>query len=132
MRPQRTLLKVPSGYASGILNAPDPSYDPTTTIRPSQSYDVDNLAEGKIENKLVFQAQLGLKMIPMRRFSSGLRGSTRSKKAPNCSLISSTSMVTDYSACKLQIAVIASGAYQSHFHRHRGISTVFMTGWGGP
>ena len=52
--------KVQSDCAAGILNAPDPSFDPTTDEDLAQKYGPTDHSAGKKENKRYLQKKLGL------------------------------------------------------------------------
>ncbi|MEJ2040955.1 MAG: glycogen/starch synthase, partial [Desulfosarcinaceae bacterium] len=52
--------KVEAGVAAGILNAPDPAFDPAADEHLPMPYTPDNHVEAKRHNKLVLQQMLGL------------------------------------------------------------------------
>jgi ADP-glucose type glycogen/starch synthase len=52
--------KQAAGFASGITNAPDPSYDPSTDQALACQFTADNYAEGKLCNRRSFQEQMDL------------------------------------------------------------------------
>lgn len=52
--------KQAAGFASGITNAPDPSYEPSTDEALVCRYTVDNCIEGKLANRRSFQKHMGL------------------------------------------------------------------------
>ena len=49
-----------AGCAVGILNAPDPSFDPASDKALVCRYGAKNHVEGKLKNKRLFQKKLGL------------------------------------------------------------------------
>ena len=52
--------KVEAGCAAGILNAPDPAFNPETDTSIVKNYDPNDHAAGKKENKRYLQKKLGL------------------------------------------------------------------------
>ncbi|MGC4016199.1 MAG: glycogen/starch synthase [Luteolibacter sp.] len=116
--PQRTPLQVPLRTRQRHPQCAGYGLRSSHRSRPSPSpYDVDSLAEGKRANKLAFQAQLGLKLdpdAPLFFWPSRLDPVQK-----GCQLLTDIlyRLVADHSACGLQIAVVASGAYQNHFQR---------------
>lgn len=109
--------KFHSGNASGILNAPDAVFDPTTDPALPHAYGLQDVIEGKRANKLAFQAQLGLKLDPEAPLF--FWPSRLDPVQKGCQLLTEIlyQLVADHAHSGLQIAVVASGAYQHHFHR---------------
>jgi starch synthase len=109
--------KFDSGHATGILNAPDPSFDPLHDPHVAQAYGPGDLLEGKRANKLAFQARTGLKQdaeAPLFFWPSRLDPVQK-----GCQLLTDIlyRVVADYADRGLQIAVVANGSFQPHFHR---------------
>lgn len=106
-----------AGQASGILNAPDSSLHPATDSYLVRNFDADDHATGKRANKIALQERLGLKVdpdAPLLFWPSRLDPVQK-----GCQLLTEIlyRLVADYAFCGLQVAVVASGAYQPHFHR---------------
>ena len=103
--------------ASGILNAPDPSYDTETDPFIPFHYDADSHATGKAKNKRVFQQELGLDVdpkVPMFFWPSRL---DPVQKGPQLFTDILYRMVADYWDRGLQVAVVANGPHQQYFHQ---------------
>lgn len=58
------LRKWESGATAGILNAPDPSFDPSSDPHLAAVYGPDNALESKAVNKMALQEKLGLTKNP--------------------------------------------------------------------
>src|SRR5690606_33991091 len=56
--------KCQAGCATGILNAPDPSYNPLKDQYIEDHYSVETVMNGKRANKLRLQQELGLELNP--------------------------------------------------------------------
>jgi len=104
-----------AGCAVGILNAPDPSFDPAQDQDLYRQYDAKDHPEGKKENKRYLQKKLGL---------------TRDEKAPiffwpsrldnrqkGCQLLADIlyRVVSKYWNERLQVVFVANGDFQKHF-----------------
>ena len=105
-----------AGCASGILNAPDASFDPETDPYLTHHFDSSSHPEGKRENKVQFQKRVGLEVnpdAPLFYWPSRLDPVQK-----GCQLLTEIlyQLVADYADQRLQIAVVANGAYQEHFH----------------
>jgi len=104
-----------TGNAAGILNAPHPSYDPAFDPALEQRYDPESAVNGKAANKSAFQKRTGLAPdpgAPLFFWPSRLDPMQK-----GCQLLSDIlyQIVTDYAAIGLQVALVADGAFQSHF-----------------
>jgi ADP-glucose type glycogen/starch synthase len=103
-----------AGCATGILNAPDPSFDPATDPELDHHYGPADHVAGKRRNKLELQERLGLHgdpEVPLFFWPSRLDPVQK-----GCQLL--TEILFDLvSRHHLQIAVIASGSFQKHFHQ---------------
>ncbi len=108
--------KVHAGCASGILNAPDPSYDPQTDEMIAQHFGPDDHQAGKAANKRAFQKALGLEVnehAPLLFWPSRL---DPIQKGPQLFSDILYQTVADYTPQGLQVAVVADGPHQQHFH----------------
>lgn len=112
---QELAHKSDAGCAVGILNAPDPSYNPSTDGALTCKYSTTNHVSGKKANKRILQKTLGL---------------IRNTKAPiffwpsrldpvqkGCQLLAEIlyKVVSRYWDQNLQIVFVADGEFQSHF-----------------
>ena len=105
-----------AGCAGGILNAPDPSFDPTTDPLIPRNYGPDDHAEGKRDNKVALQQELGLTVnpdAPMIFWPSRLDPVQK-----GCQLVTEIlhRLICDYEDIGLQFVVVANGSFQQHFH----------------
>ena len=108
--------KVHAGCASGILNAPDPSYNPQTDELIAQHFGPDDHQAGKAANKRALQKALGLEEnenAPMLFWPSRL---DPIQKGPQLFSDILFKTVSDYRDQGLQVAIIADGPHQKHFH----------------
>jgi ADP-glucose type glycogen/starch synthase len=108
--------KCNAGCATGILNAPDVSFDPATDRHLDVHFTAEDHPEGKRANKAALQEEIGLDVnpeAPLFYWPSRLDPVQK-----GCQLLTDIlfQLVADYAADQLQVAVIASGAYQQHFH----------------
>ena len=104
--------------AYGILNAPDPAFNPATDKHLNKNYSVGNFATGKRENKLFLQDKLGLikdKKAPVFFWPSRLDPVQK-----GCQLLSEIfyQFISKYWDQNLQVIFVADGNYQMIF---RGI-----------
>jgi starch synthase len=108
--------KVYAGCARGILNAPDPSYDPRTDDMLAMNYGPENAAEGKAVNKRALQEALHLEVnenAPLLLWPSRL---DPVQKGPQLLSDILYHLIDDYRERPLQLAVVANGPHQRHFH----------------
>ena len=108
--------KMAAGCATGILNAPDPGFNPETDAAIARRYTPATHAEGKRENKRAFQEKLGLlrdERAPLLFWPSRLDPIQK-----GCQLMAHIlyDVVSSYWDDGLQIAFIANGSYQKPFH----------------
>ncbi len=109
-----------AGCTTGILNAPDPSFDPATDNRLECRYNAETHVAGKKENKKALQQILGL---------------ARNDKAPlffwpsrldvhqkGCHLLSDIlyDVISMYWHWNLQVVFVADGEYKQVFEHIRG------------
>ncbi len=101
--------------ATGILNAPDPSYNPSTDKALSRTYTPDTHVQGKRENKLFFQQHLGLRQDPLAPvFFWPSRLDTVQKGSQLLAEIL-FDVVSRYWEQNLQIVFVANGEFKRHF-----------------
>jgi starch synthase/alpha-amylase len=104
--------KYHAGCAAGILNAPDPTYDPVTDEALTRTFGVDDVMAGKTANKLSLQRELGLKLdadAPMFFWPSRL---DPVQKGPQLLTDILQKTVSDYWGKNLQVVVVANGPHQ--------------------
>lgn len=102
-----------SGCATGILNAPDAIFDPSTDPHLTAHFSSKDHVDGKRKNKLELQERLGLQGdpdVPVFYWPSRLDPVQK-----GCQLLTQIlhSLVTNN---HMQVVVIASGNFQGHFH----------------
>jgi starch synthase len=111
-----------AGCASGILNAPDPSYVPESDEFIARTFTPLDHVAGKAENKRVLQRELGLAEDPEAPVFFWPSRLDPVQKGPQLLTEILHRVVSDYWDRRLQIVIIASGPYQQHFndivHRH--------------
>jgi starch synthase len=107
--------KYESGCAAGIINAPDPTYDPKLDRTLKCQYDADTHGVGKRENKEALQGALGLiqnENAPLFFWPSRL--DTIQK---GCRLLAHIlyDVVSRYWDQQLQIVFVADGEFKQYF-----------------
>ena len=107
--------KYEAGCATGIINAPDPTYDPKLDRRLTCKYDADTHVVGKRENKKALQSALGLiqnENAPLFFWPSRL--DTIQK---GCQLLAHVlyDVVSRYWDQQLQIVFVADGEFKKYF-----------------
>lgn len=113
-----------AGCASGILNAPDPSYDPVTDPALVQTYGPGDFPSGKGANKQALQQQLGLSVNPAAPVFFWPSRLDPQQKGPQLLTAILHRTVSDYAERGLQVVVVANGPHQLWFHqivRHFGL-----------
>lgn len=105
-----------AGCATGILNAPNPSYDPATDPDLPCRYSAEDCLRGKLKAKQALQKQVGLAHAdgaPLFFWPSRLDPVQK-----GCQLLADILYaVTDkYRDEGLQIVLVANGSFQTHFH----------------
>ncbi len=108
--------KCNAGLAAGVLNSPDPKFNPKSDRALARRFSVEKVMEGKRENKVKLQQHLGLDVdanAAMFYWPSRLDPLQK-----GCQLLAEImfSLVSDYAQQKLQIVVVANGPFQTHFH----------------
>ena len=102
--------------AAGILNAPDASYNPSTDDALPLTYTHENFAEGKQAARRAFCERTGLtyhENNPILFWPSRL---DPIQKGPQLLANTLYRLVSDYWNENLQVAIVANGEYQRHFH----------------
>jgi starch synthase/alpha-amylase len=105
--------------AAGILNSPDPSFDPATDSSLVKKYSYTDHASGKKINKRALQKYLGLirdETAPVFFWPSRL--DTVQK---GCQLMAEAiyKIISDYWKQNLQIVFVANGEFKAHFENIR-------------
>ena len=113
---QEIINKYHAGCATGILNAPDPSFNPQTDHDLKKKFDPVTHTEAKQENKRFLQRNLGLledSLAPIFFWPSRLDPVQK-----GCQLLAEIfySMVSAYWEDNLQVVFVADGEYQRVFH----------------
>jgi starch synthase len=108
--------KMRAGCATGILNAPDPSFNPATDVLLEERYTPETHVAGKRANKRALQSRLGLEEredAPILYWPSRL-----DPKQKGCQLLAEIlyQVVSAYWQDGLQIVFVANGQYQDIFH----------------
>ncbi len=106
-----------AGCASGILNAPDTSYDPATDNSLARTYTDANVAAGKAANKRALQQQLGLSVNPAAPVFFWPSRLDPQQKGPQLFTDILHRTITDYHDRGLQVVVVADGLHQMWFHK---------------
>lgn len=108
--------KYHAGCATGILNAPEPDFNPAVDERIRYNYGPKNHRKKKRENKRYLQEILDLDQnpdVPLFFWPSRLDPVQK-----GCQLLADTlyDMVSTYWESGLQVVFVASGSYEKHFH----------------
>lgn len=111
---QELMNKHKAGCAMGILNAPDPSYNPSTDAVQPCRYSAHNHAVGKKTNKRIFQKNLGLIQdpeAPLFFWPSRLDPAQK-----GCGLLADIlyDVIARYGEHPLQIVFVADGEFKQH------------------
>lgn len=106
-----------AGCASGILNAPDASYDPATDRLIARTYTGGDSVMGKAANKEALQRQLGLSVNPAAPILFWPSRLDTCQKGPQLFTDILYQTISDYHACGLQIVVVADGPHQMWFRK---------------
>jgi starch synthase len=101
--------------AVGILNAPDPSYNPSTDEALPYKYCAKNHVSGKKANKRILQKKMGLVRDPQAPVF--LWPSRLDPVQKGCQLLSEIlyDVVSRYMEHNLEIVFVADGEFQGHF-----------------
>ncbi len=107
--------KYHAGCASGILNAPDASYHPSTDDALVRTFTADDFVDGKRENKKALQHELGLEMNPDAPLFFWPSRLDPVQKGPQLVTDILVKTVSDYWDRGLQIAIVANGPHEVYF-----------------
>lgn len=115
-----------AGCATGILNAPNPSYNPASDPALPVRYDAESCLRGKLKAKGALQKQVGLARAdgaPLFFWPSRLDPVQK-----GCQLLADIlyAVVDKYWRANLQMVFVANGSFQNHFHdivRRHGLQT---------
>jgi starch synthase/alpha-amylase len=112
---QELANKFQAECAAGILNAPDPSFDPATDTALKKNYGPKNYVSGKKENKRFLQKKLGL--IQDDRAPIFFWPSRLDPVQKGCQLLADIfyEVISRYWNQNLQIVFVANGDYQMVF-----------------
>ena len=105
------------GKASGIINAPDGSFDPLTDVYLPENYGPGNHRAGKAANKIALQRKVGLvedDQVPLFFWPSRLDPTQK-----GCQLLAHIIhdvVRYDHASSKLQFVISADGPFLEHFH----------------
>jgi ADP-glucose type glycogen/starch synthase len=106
-----------AGCASGILNAPDATYDPVTDPALARTYGADDFPSGKAENKRVLQQKMGLTVNPSAPIFFWPSRLDPQQKGPQLLTDILQRTLSDYIGSGLQVLVVADGPHQMWFHQ---------------
>ena len=106
-----------AGCASGILNAPDVTYDPATDAALVRTYGPGDFPAGKAENKRVLQQSMGLVVNPAAPIFFWPSRLDPIQKGPQLLTDILHRIVADYYESGLQVLVVADGSHQVWFHQ---------------
>jgi|GEM_PF-441803 len=106
-----------SGHASGILNAPDPSYHPSADRALARPFTAADPLAGKAANKLALQQELGLHVDPDAAVFFWPSRLDPVQKGPELLTGILHRTVSDHWSRPLQLVVVADGPHQQWFHQ---------------
>ncbi len=106
-----------AGCASGILNAPDATYDPATDPALVRTYGPGDFPTGKAENKRILQQSLGLAVNPTAPIFFWPSRLDPLQKGPQLLTDILHRTVSDYYESGLQVLVVADGPHQMWLHQ---------------
>lgn len=109
--------KYHAGCSAGILNAPDPSYDPATDDALAQTFTADEVMLGKAANKLALQRELHLHEDPNAPLFFWPSRLDPMQKGPQLLTDILHRLISDYWNEHLQIVIVANGPHQGWFHQ---------------
>ncbi len=107
--------KVTAGVAAGILNAPDPAFDPVDDVHLPVPYAADDHPSAKRANKVMLQKMLGLNEDPDAALF--FWPSRLDPVQKGCQLLSDIffRVLSKFWQCNLQVVFVANGDYQRIF-----------------
>lgn len=106
--------KAMAGCAVGILNAPDPSYDPEIDNALEFKYTAASSFEGKAANKKSFQRKVGLAENPNAPLF--FWPSRLDPVQKGCELLTNVLGIVMAKYPNMQLAVVANGPHAKYFH----------------
>jgi ADP-glucose type glycogen/starch synthase len=109
--------KYHASCSAGILNAPDPSYNPATDDALARNFTADDVIEAKAANKLELQRELHLKQNPNAPLFFWPSRLDPVQKGPQLLSDILHQVVSDYWKENLQIVVVANGPHQQWFDK---------------
>ena len=109
--------KLAADCASGILNAPDASYDPATDHALARTYSAADCATGKAANKQALQQHLGLTVNPAAPVFFWPSRLDPLQKGPQLFTDILHRTLLDYQNSGLQVVVVADGPHRIWFHK---------------
>lgn len=112
---QEIANKYHAGCAKGILNAPDPDYMPSIDDALVAKYGPSDHSDAKRRNKVEFQKLTGLEVDPEAPLFFWPSRLDPIQKGPQLLSDILYSIVHDYWPRKLQVAIVANGAWFEHF-----------------
>lgn len=107
--------KYHAGCASGILNAPDASYNPETDDSLVRNYSHTDFWDAKRANKIALQHELGLDQNPDAPLFFWPSRLDPVQKGPQLVTDILVKTVSEYWNCGLQLAVVANGPHEIFF-----------------
>ena len=109
--------KFKNGQAIGVLNAPDPSFNPLRDEHLVAAYGPDNHPQGKAKNKAILQRMLGLRPDPEAPIF--FWPSRLDPVQKGCKLLADIfyDILAAYARDNLQIVIVANGPFQAEFHK---------------
>ncbi len=120
-----------SGCSTGILNAPDVSYDPETDDALVANFGIDDFMAGKAMNKQALQRELKLLEDPNAPIFFWPSRLDPVQKGPELLTNILHTLITDYWDRRLQVVVVANGPHQHwiyqivhHFELHDRVAVV--------
>jgi ADP-glucose type glycogen/starch synthase len=108
--------KFNAGCTRGILNAPDPDYNPATDTALEAKYSAADHVSKKRINKIAFQKQTGLIEDPDAPLFFWPSRLDPIQKGPQLLATILYDIIHEYWPKNLQVAIVADGAYQRNFH----------------
>jgi starch synthase len=109
--------KFDAGCSSGILNAPDPSYDPSTDDALAANFTAEDFPQGKVANKLALQRELQLIEDPDAPIFFWPSRLDPVQKGPQLFSDILYQVVSDYWNRHLQVVIVANGPYETFFQQ---------------
>lgn len=102
------------GFASGITNAPDPSYDPVSDKALALTFSTTNIMKGKAVNKRHFQKEMGLRQDENAALFLWPSRLDPVQKGPELLSDILAQLISRYSDIGIQVAFVADGSHAIH------------------